>query len=59
MPQLGNNDIDPLKTPMERAEKLWNEQLEEAIEIIIPKQTRSNPVADAMRLVGIRKRDIR
>ena len=59
MPQLGNNDIDPLKTPMERAEKLWNEQLEEAIEIIIPKQTRSNPVADAMRLVGIRKQDIR
>jgi hypothetical protein len=59
MPQLGNNDIDPLKTPMERAEKLWNYQLEEAIEIIIPKQTRSNPVADAMRLAGIRKRDIR
>jgi|TARA_R110002051_G_scaffold293113_1_gene358071 hypothetical protein len=59
MPQLGNNEIDPLKTPMDRAEKLWNEQLEEAIEIIIPKQTRSNPVADAMRLAGIRKRDIR
>tara|TARA_R100001086_G_scaffold93407_1_gene46386 strand:+ start:700 stop:879 length:180 start_codon:yes stop_codon:yes gene_type:complete len=59
MPQLGNNEIDPLKTPLDRAEKLWNDQLKEAIEIIIPKQTRSNPVADAMRLVGIRKRDIR
>ena len=59
MPQLGNNEIDPLNTPMERAEKLWRDQLEAAIETIIPKQTRSNPVADAMRLSGIRKRDIR
>ena len=59
MAQLNNNDIDPMKTPLDRAEKLWRDQLEAAIETIIPKQTRINPVTDALRLAGIRKQDIR
>lgn len=54
-----DKSIDLINTPMERAFKRFQEETAEAIEALVPKQIRSNPVADAMRLVGIRKQDIR
>lgn len=51
-------NIDLINTPMERAQKLYREQLDAAIQTIVPAEKRSNPRDDAMRLVGIRKQDI-
>ena len=38
MPRLHNQDLDPLKTPLERAERMFQEQLDAAIETIVPKR---------------------
>ena len=57
MPQLGNNEIDPLNTPMERAEKLWRDQLEAAIETILPQ--RRDPITQQVHSMGLTLKGLR
>jgi hypothetical protein len=57
MAQLNNNDIDPMKTPLDRAENLWRDQLEAAIEIILPK--RRDPITKKVHDMGLTLKELR
>jgi hypothetical protein len=55
MPKLHSQDIDPLNTPMEIAEKMFSEQLSAAIDIIVP--NRPDPLVRRLHESGLTLKD--